>query len=1215
MRILHLDLNMREIYVIFTLIFCLMFGYFPSANAENPPSQISIAILKAKLAVDQNNDSLRLSLIEQLVTVGEYTEALVHLKHIQNKNIKSTLKYKHHYLSTLWGLYIDKQTNNEDQSLYKQRMVSILSNTDYKKSSHDFCFLSQSIALGLERPDLALKPLEQLAHYVPSKSSYWLEQAGDWATAVDNNEKAKQLYQQALNKKDSALTDEKYQTLQTKLDKLNLHELSKKEMPIFCKRQITSHQQKSVLLEACLFHYADQQDFKHLKEIETLLPKEENNLRLFEKLLSLYLGKTLLEEAKNTSKTILVLAPNQLESQRQLAQIHEWLGEPQDALILWNQVYQQTLLKEDLNAIKRLSEGLYEFDIIERSLLTHLEQHPNDQDTLEHLSRLKAQQGYPNQALKYLTRLETLSHSRVDIYEKKIQLLNESEQYQEAVIIGEQGLNEYPNNKTLRQQVAHSYYQLEDFGQAYKHLHRLKKHLLSTQSPETYTLIDLAIYNHEIDAAINTFTAITVDKTSLPSKQTQSKEKELYQQFFKRKLRPKQYALLSNSLIKRWRIYRDPTTMRMALDNAYFAPNDTQHKIIEAAQRTEKRWLKNSNYLDLSYQYYSDKKDKKKALYYMGLLHKQKKQDPIIFETLIWEHIEQQNTLELERLLNSPMKPRKYRAQTWLALAAAYSYLDLPAQAYDNYLNAYHQLVKGDPYHRKNLKWLSYLAYYQDQLGYHANAKHLRASIHDRYETLYHQSPKHLSIEDKNWLIALRKEFSDVDHSLNLLTLHQHDTSSHQKKKNPERMMSFYEWYKHSQQPEQALFWLEQDNTYLNTPTHQKEKALLALSTHSLSELSNFLHALDTPKSQGEYLQGELEMGHWQIAEEIATAKLNQINTHSDVYHQLHDSLWKIKEQNHQWIKAETKTTTINQLDIQSQSLTYRDFRRNNDNRYFYQISSGFHSLNSDHAFHHSMAANREYFASIEVTTDRYRQCKPHMHMTLRSYQDGQQKDYLLSPKAKIHCQLSPNSPYAYQTGLDINTVTTDSELLRLFGNKDRYYIGISRFNQRSLSYQLQLSLETYETTQSTLARGTTIDAHFNYPIFSGYEYLDITLQSQYANRSFENDTTTFNHRHLGSLTYSSDLFISEKNRRAGIGFLYGMGNPNITTTPYSHARFQIAGELQQDFSRSETSLNFSGFIGRPLFGRDEIRLSGDINTNHLGQKSHTFKLSYLKSF
>ena len=94
-----------------TLIVLSWFCCYSPVEAviDAAPSELSIALLKADVFNDPNNGVIRLELIKQLASVGQYHEAYKHLQRLTSESTftKKNPSYFTVSIKVYWGLYMN----------------------------------------------------------------------------------------------------------------------------------------------------------------------------------------------------------------------------------------------------------------------------------------------------------------------------------------------------------------------------------------------------------------------------------------------------------------------------------------------------------------------------------------------------------------------------------------------------------------------------------------------------------------------------------------------------------------------------------------------------------------------------------------------------------------------------------------------------------------------------------------------------------------------------------------------------------------------------------------------------------------------------------------------------------------------------------------------------------------------------------------------------
>ena len=1210
---------------------------------KSTPSPLSIAILKANLAVDTNNDALRLQLISALMNIGEFAEAHKHLQDVKStKNFPPT--YETLSLKILWAVYIDKNQDKDQKQDLKSQLLSKLQQTDYTSASYELSNISQTIALGLEKPQLAIAPMVRIAQLDEQIARKWYEKAGDWSQSIGMNQQALTYYQSALNAPPGNSTSDEIRLLKSKLAHLTLSELDGNDPSDFCQKQLDLKQQDLQILKTCLFHYSQSKQSENIEILEALIPKNEEHIPLFESVLSYYLGESLHASTQKTLETLKSLIPEnadhsrkikypqKIEYTRKLAQVHEWQSQPNKAFQYWKSTYQQSGLRSDLKSVLRLSYALFEYNVAEDVLKDFLTRHPADTYAITELSQLKLLQGYPNESIELLSRLESGQSNKTQIKEQKMKLLFSSEDYAKAIEEGEKAIQLYPKNKAIRKLLVQSYLKRKQYKKAYHHWQPIRHEIVTQRSLDSLSFIDLALYSQDIDTAVQIFSQLShLPLSAQSTKETKiykGRERSILQQIYENELTDDNRKLLVQSFTHRWKKSKDRNALDILFNQYHTGTDSVKKQIVNTLISAEKDLINDPRYLEMCYQHFSMEGDNQRSQQYLMLLAEHKKNDPSIYESLIWNHVELQQTDELVQLLNNPIKSEVYTPQTKLAIAAAYHHLNRLDLAYQWYLDAYPDFNDHQYFERKHLPWLTYLTYYQDQVGFRANAKYIRQRVYQKLEYIATSDDTTLTLEEKRILIHLRREFSDIEHSQQLLL------SSSAPSRSP---LSQFEWYKNNGQISAAHYWLEEEKEHASTPYYQQEKARLAMFENDENQLEKTIDSLNTPLLQSEYYSAKIEQGYWQEAQTYLTNELGVNKAYPPSNHffnnttnnTMHESLRDIRLKYGSYLLLEHQSTDINELSIQSYSSKYYGNAPLGKHPIQYSIEGGVNTLTNPSFISSDYTSDQETFFELGLTTHRFKTCTPEISAELTQFHESQLRSTLISPSAKIRCRVEKHQPYYFSAGIFMNQVPNDSELLRLFAKKHELKVGFERQSQGNFDYQLEATFKTFELEDTELASGFALQGVINYPVFQGYEYLnlvghtiieknqynveDVEIPNSNVNNDISNNDTSNNSQLLTSLP--TERFIAEDNSSVAVGFEYGMGIPSLFDLSESQMQFQTSAFLQQNLSSNESSMILSGFISQPLKDKHEIRVSADLSTNAIGENTHSFKLSYIRSF
>ena len=1198
-------LKMLSFFGIFSLLFISPEIQSEKKPKENP-SQLSIALLKAKIATNPENDSIRLELVRQLALVGEFEKSLIELNKIRSSEIKNSQTYQFESLRVYWGKYIETPENNAKKNQFLKELNRLISTVDYSLAKPSWSELGKTVALGLNKPNLAIPALDRLISVDKDHQIDWMIEAGDWSITLENYTLAESYYSNALN---ASNNQQQKDLIQTKLHNLQLQQLSGKDLKVFCDKQLRDQNQEIYIAQSCLYSYVEFKQFDKVATIEKFIPLKKENVSLLKRFLAIYLGQTKLTHALLTAENLEKLAPKDIELQRQLAQLYDWTNQPNKALNQWNKVYQLSLSKTDLNSLNRLSQGLYAFDITETSLKQQLQLDSNDIQTLEKLAQLKSEQGIISEALDYYNRLEVLSPLPSEVILKKQRLLNDSEMYEEAIDEGQKAIIHHPKNTAIKKELIKSHYFIHNYTQAFDLLTGIQDQLSTDDDVLLVSLIELGLYTNNLDVSINTLSKLTKNHSSMNPK----KLSDLHQQLFDKNLSQQQSSILGQSLITRWKETKDIEALRNAINYSYNMSFDTQDRIYAQTRLIEKNFINDTNYLSLAYQYHFRKNNKHEALTYINLLHKINKNDSDLYETLLWENIALGNTHALKTLLKNPLYDYSTKSSVMLAQSAAYDYLGESLFAYEQFTNAFTKKLQTSSPELETLVWLYYLSDYQERHRYKESSKLLRAEIYSSLENLYHQKPNDFETNHINILIKLRSEFSMINSSLHLLesSLTKAQSKSTVSKNS---VVSKFSWFQENQLAA-SFYWLKNEERHQNEEYFHRNFSQLYIDTQNKKQLEKHSSQLTEKQSISTKIKSETILGNWKNAKSLALEAMTTPNLADVQYSEIQDIYIDIMDQIPQNFQISLNEASIGSLSVTSIEMNNKSYFNFNEKDILYSLNISNNELESTNFNPNFPIKYEEISSKLTLTPLLNHSCKPSFKIGITSFDDlatttiSPLWDYGL----ELNCSLW-QSDRSIKIKFHENQVSYDSERLRTYGRKDILSFEFHHPITTEMSSRIGLAYQNYHTLDGdAITQGLQLEGETKLTIFSGYEYLHINTGFQLENNTLETPLN-LSINNLPDRSSSEDWL---KSKRTQLHFEteYGMGQSDLEKINSASFRFKLNSRLSYDLESNEVLYDVTGFMGQRLFKNDELGILGTFSTNINNEDTHSINISYRRFF
>tara|TARA_R110000751_G_scaffold68768_1_gene139881 strand:+ start:302 stop:3853 length:3552 start_codon:yes stop_codon:yes gene_type:complete len=319
------------------------------------PDAISVNYAELLLAADPANYELRAELVEMLIKLGRFYDALTHLKAWQGGDPL----VKNYYNLLLDGKVAIIREDPADVALARERLQAL----DYEPLSIDQQRSLAMLALELGDPLMAARLFDILAQRLPEERKPMLMRAARWSLAGNAPEEAALVYQSLV---------EEVQTPKEKLFFIRKsHDAwlaageagmaatyllkALREYPEVYPSDSWLNQAVGYAVGAMRYDLAQQL-------VDYWLEREPDNLAALRAAFTMQLSSGDTAAAWNTGQTLLAYEPATPAMLRQMALLAQWQGEPEAALHYWSSYL---ALEEDPKAREaawRLAFQLFDYD-------------------------------------------------------------------------------------------------------------------------------------------------------------------------------------------------------------------------------------------------------------------------------------------------------------------------------------------------------------------------------------------------------------------------------------------------------------------------------------------------------------------------------------------------------------------------------------------------------------------------------------------------------------------------------------------------------------------------------------------------------------------------------------------------------------------------------------------------------------------------------------
>lgn len=319
------------------------------------PDAISVNYAELLLAADPDNNELRAELVEMLISLGRFYDALTHLKSWQGGDP---------LIKRYYNLLLDGNVAiiRKDQADIDQARQS-LQEMDYAPLSIEQQRALASLALELGDPLMAARLFDTLAQLLPEERKAMLMRAARWSLAGNAPEEAALVYQSLVGQVETP--EEKLFFIRKSYDAW-LAAGQAGQATAYVLKALGDHpdvypsdswlnQAVGYAVGAMRFDLAQQL-------VDYWLAREPDNLDALHAAFNMQLSNGDTAAAWTTGQTLLAYEPATQTMLRQMALLAQWQGEPEAALHYWSNYLAVEEDPKVREAAWRLAFQLFDYD-------------------------------------------------------------------------------------------------------------------------------------------------------------------------------------------------------------------------------------------------------------------------------------------------------------------------------------------------------------------------------------------------------------------------------------------------------------------------------------------------------------------------------------------------------------------------------------------------------------------------------------------------------------------------------------------------------------------------------------------------------------------------------------------------------------------------------------------------------------------------------------
>ncbi|HWV08883.1 MAG TPA: tetratricopeptide repeat protein [Pseudomonas sp.] len=393
------------------------------------PDAVSVSYAELLLEAHPENRELRLTLIEQLIGLGDYVRARKHVLELSGADTAS-LPFYELELDVLEALANPAGIEPAASQALVERMRPIAAS----ELSDEQRVRLAKYALSLSAPDIAAPIYADLATRDSERHVEWLAEAAKWYLAAGDSQHAATLYLRLMSL--AKEPEQRVEFLEQAFFSLLAANQPEQAAELIDQNLAELRESDSDVLEAAVraamgAHRLDLAE-RFVQVWRTWRPDDQQALAMQ---FQLRLAAGDIEGAWETSQLMVAARPDDVELLKQVARLGEWTGRPREALDYWIRLLS---LGEDTTTREhawRLAAQLFDFDRAIPLLAMLAEQRRLTDEELDaivysHQSRGTPEQGeawlrgylrqYPDQKIAWVRLQQILEHTLQ--YEKEAQV-------------------------------------------------------------------------------------------------------------------------------------------------------------------------------------------------------------------------------------------------------------------------------------------------------------------------------------------------------------------------------------------------------------------------------------------------------------------------------------------------------------------------------------------------------------------------------------------------------------------------------------------------------------------------------------------------------------------------------------------------------------------------------------------------------------------------
>ena len=363
---------------------------------DQQPDAVSINYSELLLEAHPEDYELRLSLIEQLIALGNFPRARSHLLMLNPAQVEN-LPFYQAELDVLQAL---AEPAGIERAL-RQELIARLSVVERSTLSNSQLQRMAKYGLSLGAPELAATIYAELAQRDPARHAEWLSEAAKWYVASGDAQRAADIYLQLMDAEQAPAP--RMALLEQAFYSLLAADRSEQAVELLNQHLSSINDTQVVLLTAAV--QAALGSRRHdladlfLQRWLTLRPMDQDALALE---LQLYLAAGDLERAWANGQLLLEARPDDLELLTQMAKLAEWTARHQEALAYWVRALQIEENADNREHAWRLAAQLFDFDQAIPLLARLAEQRRLTDEELDALAYSHQSRGTPEQGEAWL---------------------------------------------------------------------------------------------------------------------------------------------------------------------------------------------------------------------------------------------------------------------------------------------------------------------------------------------------------------------------------------------------------------------------------------------------------------------------------------------------------------------------------------------------------------------------------------------------------------------------------------------------------------------------------------------------------------------------------------------------------------------------------------------------------------------------------------------